>query len=281
MRPSFLAAITTIALALTVARSPAQDSGKPEPIRVLDLGSDGRQFDQWFQRFGHQTGRTVVPERFGVRFQLPALKDDMTIGYSSAFSLAGDFEVQAQLEIISIPKPTAGYGPAIGLSADAEAPDGSVGLTRGLSADGTPQFVVTRVIPAGTTGSEAKVEADVYPASGNRALLILRREKAEIVCFVADKPNVDARELKRVPFTTRRVRYLRLQASNGGSPTTVSGRLTGVRIQADEIVGGITGTELDATRSYWWWWIPVAGLAFTAALVVRWYKRRAGRERES
>jgi hypothetical protein len=270
MRPTLLAAAL---LAVTVGTGPAQEGGAGTPVRSLDLTADGRLFDQWFQRFGYHPGRTVAPERAGVRFQLPALKEEAMIGYSSAFSLAGDFEVQIDLEIVSLPPPTAGYGPAIGLTVDAEAPDGSVGLTRGLSAEGKSQFVVARVAPPSATGG-AKFGADVYPTSGPRARLVLRREKAEVVCLASDRPGVEPRELKRVPFTDRRVRYLRLHASNGGSPTPVTGRLTGVRVKADEIVGGITRTELAAVRSYWWWWIPVAAGSLAAAWVVRRYRRR-------
>lgn len=251
----------------------AQEPAGSEQLRTLDLGSDGRQFDQWFQRFGHKHGKTVVPERNGARFQLPALKGEEMIGYSSAFSLAGNFEVCADLVIITLPKPTAGYGPAIGLTLDAEQSDGSVGLTRGLSAEGNPQFVVTRVTP-GSAETGPKVETEVYPASGNRAKLVLRREKAQIVCLATDQPGGEPRELKRLPFTERRVRHLRFHAANGGSPTPVTGRLTGVRIQADEIVGGITPTELADVRSYWWWWMPVAGAAFFGAFAVWVYRRR-------
>jgi hypothetical protein len=270
-----LAPLAVVLLAATAGRGPAQDVGA-EPLRALDLTADGRLFDQWFQRFGHHPGRTVAPERAGVRFQLPAVKGEAMTGYSSVFSLVGDFEVRADLELISLPVPTAGYGPGVGLTVDAEAPDGSVGFTRGLSREGKPQFVVVRLTPSASVGQEPRVEADVYPASGPRARLILRREKAEIVCLASDRPGAEARELKRVPFTDRRVRHLRLHASNGGSPTAVSGRLTGVRVTADEIVGGLTRSELAAGRGYWWWWVPVAAGSLLGAWVIRRYKRRAG-----
>lgn len=262
---------------LLVSLAPAGAQGPPrEPVRALDLTGDGRLFDQWFQRFGHHPGQTVAPERSGARFQIPVLKEEAMVGYSSAFSLTGDFEVLVDVELVSLPTPTAGYGPAVGLTVDAEGDNGSIGLTRGVSATAVPQFVVARATPV-TAGevSKRQFEADVYPATGNRARLVLRREKAEVVCLAADRPGAELRELKRVPFTDRRVRHLRLHASNGGSPTTLTVRLTGVRVRADEIIGGLTQAELDAPRSYWWWWILVAAVAFGGAWAAR-RRRRAG-----
>jgi hypothetical protein len=251
-----------------------ENVGARDSVTVLDMTAGGRMFDQWFVRFGYRPFRTVALEGFGTKLQLPAVKEEAMIGFSSAFSLAGNFEVQADLEIISLPLPTAGYGPSIGITVDAEAPDGSIGLTRGLSMSGKSQFAVVRVIPSANIGQDPKLEADVFPASGSRARLVLRREKSEIVCLASDRPGEEPQEIKRVTFNDQRVRHLRLHACNGGSPTPVVAKLSGILIHADEIVGGMTRTELDAEQSYWWWWMPVAAIAFVAAWAVRRHKRR-------
>lgn len=241
-----------------------------DAVRTLDL-SNGRQFDQLFLRFGHHSGRTVAPERGGVRFQLPPLKPEAMAGYYSSFSLVGDFEVSFDLDLVAVSTPSGGYGPGVGATIDAEGEDGSICLVRGLSPTASPQFALVRMTP--NSDGTPKYETETFPATGTRARLVLRREKDEVVVFAGDKPGGAVRELKRIPFTERRVRYLRLHASNGGSQSAITARLTNVQVRADEIVGGLTQTELAAARSYWWWWMPVAGVAFGAALVVRRHRR--------
>ena len=39
---------------LTPLPAAGQEPAPREPVRSLDLSADGRLFDQWFQRFGHQ-----------------------------------------------------------------------------------------------------------------------------------------------------------------------------------------------------------------------------------
>lgn len=263
---------------LTAGPARPQDPS-PQPVRALDLSADGRMFDQMFQRFGPRSGRAISPERAGVRFQIPAEKGAGMVGYNSAFSLAGDFEVEAAFEIVRMPAPTAGYGVSLGLTADAQGADGACTLARGLSADGKPQFAVVRSIPASAAaGAETKYEGHGFPvsAAASRGRLVLRREKKELVCLAADVPDGEPRELKRLAFTDRPVR-LKLHADTGGSPTGLVGRFWGVRVTADEIAGGLTRAQLADQRSYWWWWVPVSLGAAGAAWVLR-RRRRARTE---
>ena len=65
---------------LTPSFAASQEPAPREPVRSLDLSGDGRLFDQWFQRFGHQAVRTVAPEKAGARFQLPAVKHEEISG---------------------------------------------------------------------------------------------------------------------------------------------------------------------------------------------------------
>jgi hypothetical protein len=168
---------------------------------------------------------------------------------------------------------------SLGLTVDAEGTDGSVSLVRGLSPESKPQFTVVRAIPGPIPGPEhATYEVNAFAASGPRGRLTIRREKAEVICLAADRPNGELQELIRLPFTARRVRYLKLHADCGGSPTGVTGRLADVTIRATEIVGGLTSQELRDERSYWWWWIPVAATALAGAAYVRARRRQADAE---
>jgi hypothetical protein len=267
-RPRLLALFALFAT--TAADLPGQ-----EPVRRLDL-RDGGQLDQLFTRYGPRAGRVVVPERTGVRFQIPAGKEAGMAGYTSAFSLDGDFEVAAVFELVNVPTPTKGYGAGLGLTVDADGPDGAVTLIRGISVDRGHQFAVVRSIPGESPGlDQTRYDAWSFPASGSRGRLAIRREKAELVCLGADRPAGELRELKRVPFTDRRVRYLKLHGDCGGSPTGLTARLSGIDVQAGAVVGGLTRRELDEATSYWWWWIPVAAAALAAAAYVRARKRLA------
>jgi hypothetical protein len=192
------------------------------------------------------------------------------VGYYSAFSLAGDFEVKVNYEIIAMPAPTSGYGVSLGLTVDAQGSTGAIALVRGLSPEGKQHFTVTRAVPAATPGPEPmKYTSHSFPASGPRGRLVIRREKAEVICLASDRPTGELQELMRLPFTHGLVRYLKLHADSGGSPTRVAGRLTGVEIRAGEIAGGLTRQEAPEGWSYWWWWIPVTLTALGAAAIIR------------
>ena len=120
-------------------------------------------------------------------------------------------------------------------------------------------------------------EADFVPCRSPRGRLALRREGAELVCLAAFDKGGALAELKRLPFTAGTVRYLKLQADPGGSPTAVTARLTNVRVIAGEVVGGLSGSELREGTRYWWWWIPCAAASFAAAFGLR-RARRLGPE---
>ncbi len=260
----------------TSAPALADDTPKP-PLRELDLGRRGLMFDQWFARYGYNNARSIVPERDGIRIQIPAVKDASLAGYYSHFQLAGDFEVGLRYEVISLPTPTAGYGASLGLSVESSDSTGTVGLTRGVNLQGVHEYVVVFTHPGLAPGEPARYEAWSMPTVAKTGRLVIRRERAELVCSAADGPRGELREVKRVPFTTARVRQLRLHSDCGGSPTGVAGRLSEVRATAGEIVGGYTQEELADEPSYWWWWLPVAATFGLAAWWLR-ARRRRGRE---
>jgi hypothetical protein len=261
-----------LALAVGMLTTAALAGGDtlPAPTRELDLSRNGRLFDQFFQRFGYRDGQSVVPEARGVRLQIPAAKDAGIAGYQSSFSLVGDFEVAVDFEVVAMPRPTGGYGVSMGVTLDAGAPVGSISLVRGLASDGRPQFTIVRGTPVITDGAEStKYETDAFPASQPRGRIILRREGAEVACLATDGMGGQPTEFKRVPYTDHRVRYVKLHADTGGSPTGVTGRFTGVTVRAQELVGGMTRQELDDEWTFWWWWIPVFVGCLTAAWVIR------------
>src|SRR5262245_36903256 len=100
-----------------------------EPTDVVDCAADVRLFDSHFARYGYQPTRTIAKEPKGVRIRLPARAVNVVqTGLYSYFSLAGDFEVTADYELIDLPPPQGGYGVSCGIGVDTLGPGGMVAL---------------------------------------------------------------------------------------------------------------------------------------------------------
>lgn len=271
----FSVLVVGVAFASVCVPGARADDAPKAVLKELDLGQKGLLFDQWFSRFGYRSGRTVSPERNGVKFQIPPVKDAGMAGYYSSFELTGDFEVGVQFDIVAMPFPTTGYGASVGITVDSDGPAGSVALMRGASVEKSQTFIALRATPGASSTDQTKYEAWTIPTTGNQGRLVIRREKGDVVCLAADKPASELREVKRIPFTDKRIRYLKLHADCGGSPTGVTARLTNVRVRADEVVGGLSQTELDSGWSFSWAWVPVTIACGVAAYWLRVKRRRA------
>lgn len=251
-------------LLLLLAVSPAIAGDMPA---ALDLAARPRLLDTHFARYGPAALRTVGKCPGGVRLNLPAdPKRNAQTGLYSYFAAAGDFDLVATFELLNLPAPQGGYGASVGLAADAEAAaDGGVVVQRGHHPDHGASYWVTRV-RAGASGPE--YDTTFHPAKAKFGRLSLRREKAEVVCLVADGPSEHLKELARLPFTVGTVRPLRVFADAGGSPTPVDVRVTAMSVRADELAGGIP----EIGRAGDWW--PAGVAASVAVLAGAWWWRR-------
>jgi hypothetical protein len=235
-----------------------------EMTAAIDCTVDSRPLDSLFQRYGKLKATAIVREEHGLRFTLPAANGTDQTGVYSYFSLAGDFEVAADYELLSLPPPQGGYGVSCGMAVNTKAKDGSVSITRGYTGDKKAGYVVTRGKP-GDTGMEYK--SDFFPATAPAGRLVLRREKADVVCLAADGPNGEPRELCRVPFTNQTVREVRFYADPGGSPTAVDARLMRIQVRAVEIAGGVP--KLQPSQGIrWWWWAGGGFMVVAAAMLI-------------
>jgi hypothetical protein len=240
---------------------------------AIDTVANGKLLDvPYFTRYGYQPARTIVHDNQGIRFYLPASQQSIEqTGMYSSFSVAGDFEISATYDVTNISPPVGGYGASVGIVADTDGPDGMIALARGIQAGKGPGYVVTR----GTTdGGEKKYEGSHYPATAKTGRLVLRREKKDVVCLVADTPQGELNELCRLPFAQDSIK-VRLVADNGGSHTTLDARLNDIRIRAVEIAGGLPKYEPPRPWGWWWWaGLGVAGFAATGLVTLRF---RSGR----
>jgi hypothetical protein len=247
----------------------AASVGAADMAAELDCIVKPQLLDRYFARYGHVPTKTIVREQRIVRFRLPAVAKGVgQTGLYSYFALAGDFEVSAAFEVVAVPTPQKGYGASCGIGLDTDGPDGSVGLQWQNQKGRVPAFGVVRGIPLKERALLDWNEVHYHPTKAKTGKLVLRREKADLICLVSENLRDQPREIFRVPFTQATVRKLRLYADSGGSPTSVDARLGNIVIKAEEITGGI---PLRERPSNWWWWLiflTLVALA-VAGLVIR------------
>jgi hypothetical protein len=97
--------------------------------------------------------------------------------------------------------------------------------------------------------------------------LVLRRDKAELICAVAEGAQNPLREWFRLPFPEGTFRQVRLYAA----PTAVNVRIGKIRIRAEEVTGGFPRREQPNTMP---WWSYIAGFFFVVAVALLVVRRR-------
>lgn len=255
-------------LAVSLCAAAAVQAG--EMNVQVDGGANVRLLDSHFARYGYQPARTIVRETHGVRIRLPSGATGIgQTGLYSYFAVAGDFEVSAAYDLLDLPPPRGGYGVSCGIAVDTQGPGGMIALTRGQALKQQPGYTVTRGLP-GDVGT--KYETTHHPSTAKTGRLVLRREKAEVICLGADGPTAGPKELARLPFVNATVRQVRVFADPGGSDTAVDVRLTQVKVRAEEIAGGVP--KLEPSTGFNWWLAGGGCLAATVAVVAIRRKRR-------
>ncbi|HEY1380014.1 MAG TPA: hypothetical protein VGF55_24640, partial [Gemmataceae bacterium] len=153
-------------------------------------------------------------------------------------------------QVIDMAPPTSGYGKSCGIAVETPGPADLISVARGVQVGNGPGYVVTRGHRAdGPIG----YESTHYPSKAKAGRLVLRREKADMVCLAADGPQGELRELVRLPFTPATVSKVRLFADPGESHGSVDARFTEVQVRAVEIAGGAARYEPPRPWSRWWW----------------------------
>jgi len=241
----------------------------------LDCGANPKLYDTHFARYGYLPLKSILREKNSLKDVRISLRPTGSkaieqTGMYAYFAVAGDFEVSATYEVISIPRPQKGYGAQCGIAVDCERtgdtlslswvdkPGKGVGylVTRGWKAEGPPDYKdITHV-----------------PTSAKKGRLIIRRERAELICLAADG-SAEPRELTRVDFTDTTMRPLRLYAEPGQSPTVVDARIGNVVVRAEEITGGVPKREEEGGIG--WWIVLGAVLVVGLGLLVYFRKPEA------
>jgi hypothetical protein len=231
----------------------------------VDCAADARLLDSLFARYGFQPPRTIFKDGPGIRLYLPAQTQTVQqTGLYSYFSVAGDFEVSANYELINVPPVKDGYEATCGIAADTQGPGGMVALVRGEIVGKGGNYVVTHGQPDNT--GDIKYDSTFYPSTAKVGRMVLRREKTDVICLAADNPQEEPRELCRVAFSPATVRQVRVFADPGGAHTTVDARMTQIQVRAVEIAGGVP--KYVPPRGWGWWWWAGGGCAIATVLVL-------------
>jgi hypothetical protein len=233
---------------LAVAVAVSQPSSHADEIKaVLDTAANDRVFDTHFTRFGPSAARVVVRDGKGVRFRLPP-KSSGHNGLYSYVVLAGDFEISARFEWPGVPVPKTGYGASAGLTVDAGAKAGSLSFGRANLPKVGGSYVMIRGIP-GKSGVDYETVFERTRATSGR--IVLRREKQELICEIAEDAKTDSRrELRRFPFTGATVNQVRIYGDAGGIDAELDARIYDLKVVAEEITAGVP--ERDRRQGFPW-----------------------------
>lgn len=239
-------------------------------------GVDTRKTDYFlnaaFGRHGFDPMRTLALDRGGVRVRLGKTpKGSTQSGVYSHFTLAGDFELLADYEVYSLPKPNAGYGIGFGLAVHTRGPAGAVFLTRSSHADWGQCVVWTHEKP-GESGPTYESNPTPMPAKTGR--LGVRRVGTELVLLSANSPKAEPVEIARVPFGPEPVYQVRLFGDNGGADGPLDGRLSNLVVRAESITGAAIPPD---TRWSVTTWTLLASLGMLLVFGVTAARRRFGR----
>src|SRR5262249_37092757 len=142
-------------------------------------------------------------------------------------------------------------------------------LTRGL--------VVEVDDKAGKKQRDMKYESKYFPTKATMGQMVLRREGDEAICLAADSLTDSLREIERVPFTRATSRRVGLLADPGGSGQAMDTRITGLRIKAEEITGGIPERDQESNLT---WWLLIGAVVVIGGGYAFWRWRRRSEEDE-
>jgi hypothetical protein len=145
-----------------------------------------------------------------------------------------------------------------------------ISVARGIQVGKGAGYIATRGHRA---DGPMNYESTHHPTAAKAGRLVLRREKADVICLAADSPQGELKELARLPFTAATVTKVRLFADTGDSHTSVNARFTQFAVQAVEIAGGAAKYEPPKPWG-WWWWAGLSGIGVAGVgLVTHRYRR--------
>ena len=221
-----------------------------------------------FASYGYLPQRSVIPERGGYHFRLPAVAGVGQTGVYSFFTLSGDCEVTLGFELLNLPSPREGYGSGVGLAFDAGDDIGWALLERAEKPKSESGYIL-QIIP----GKNSKLQEEYRrkPTIAKRGRLGLRRVKKELIFLASDDLATPAEVIGRLPFTDGTIRAVRFFADPGGAATAVDAHVGQIEIRAEQITGGVPRSEAGWPLVWLWALIPAAGLGL---VVWGWRRRR-------
>lgn len=275
------------ALVALLAAQPA------EFAHVYDFNKTPAWLEPMFALGGPEGSLIIRGPTLEARLPPTMLAPNMQAAFESRFTVTGDFELSAGLDILSLPVPKSGYGMSGGVAADGV--EESAILVRTREPDGRAGF---KVIWRSRDGGKDRYRLETFPAKAQTCRLTIRRSGERCECLAADGDG-ETKLLATVRLREPRLRRVRLLGDSGGEAQAMSVRFRDIRVSfAGPTPGATAPAESrpvdatlarserdiviarppDAPRGYPGW---VAGTALLFAASVGWVYVRDWRERRA
>ncbi len=249
-------------VAAAVLLLPLAEETRAEMKTLLTLNKDTKPvlLRTKFNTYGTNPNRSLFLDQ-GYRLFLEAgEKAAEQTGLYSLFALAGNCEVTLTYQLFTLEPPRNGSGSGFGFCFETEDQAAEGSLMRIHTPKEGSGYLCRAILGRGKAKAKPRDEKYFEPSEAMSGKMALRRIKKELVFLVADTPDGELKEIKRLPFTDVTIRPLRLYFDPGGSPTAIDVRVTEMEVKAEELAGGASQLAKPESARWPWLLLPAAGL---------------------
>ncbi len=216
--------------------------------RVYDLSFLRKNYDVRWLRIAAPGGATTLvrPDPRGVRVTIPEKLGD-SVAIETKFGLRGDFDVRASFEVLSIQKPTIGFGVGPELLVK---PPGDWDKLASVSRFVNPKDTIISAVFLRKIDGETIVQGNWPQTMIKKGTFRLVRTGPTMHYLIANGDSQDFVELFQAEFGTEDLEMVRLGAVTGRSPSSADVLFSHLSIHAEELPGLSGGSE-STQRSPW------------------------------
>ena len=216
--------------------------------RVYDLSFLKKNYDVRWLRIAAPGGATTLvrPDPRGVRITIPEKLGD-SVAIETKFGLRGDFDVRASFEVLSIQRPTVGFGVGPELLVK---PPGDWDKLASVSRFVNPKDTIISAVYLRKIDGETVVRGNWPQTMIKKGTFRLVRTGPTMHYLIANGDSQEFVELFQAAFGTEDLEMARFGAVTGGSPSSADVLFSHLSIHAEELPGLAGGSE-STHRSPW------------------------------